>query len=68
MLGGGGFSPAKFWLESVELVRSGDFGSFEIGRIERLVKDNSAFLLRKWYEYFGNSTERSDGPDGESGR
>ena len=63
-----GLTPAKFWLESVELVKSGDFGSYEVGRIERLVKDNSTFLLRKWHEYFGKSTERSDGPDRESGR
>ena len=45
---------AKFWLEPVRLERSRGFGRAEIGRVERLVAENAAFLLRAWHEYFGD--------------
>jgi hypothetical protein len=45
---------AKFWLEPVRLEKSRGFGRAEIGRIERLVAENAAFLLRSWHEYFGD--------------
>ena len=45
---------AKFWLEPVRLENSRGFGRVEIGRIERLVTENAAFLARTWHEYFGN--------------
>jgi Domain of unknown function (DUF4160) len=45
---------AKFWLEPVRLENSRGFGRPEIGRIERLVVGNAAFLLRSWHEYFGD--------------
>jgi hypothetical protein len=63
-----GLRAGKFWLEPVRLERSGDFGSVEIRLVERLVRENSTLLLRKWHEYFGNATERNDGPQRESGR
>ncbi len=44
---------AKFWLEPVRLERSRGFGRTEIGRVEKLVAENAALLLRSWYEYFG---------------
>ena len=43
---------AKFWLEPVRLEGSRGFGRVEIGRIQRLVEENAAFLLRSWHEYF----------------
>src|ERR1017187_8338613 len=45
---------AKFWLEPVRLEKSRGFGRVELGRIQRLVEENAAFLLRLWHEYFGN--------------
>ena len=45
---------AKFWLEPVRLERSRSFSRVEIGRIERLVAENAALLLRAWHEYFGD--------------
>jgi len=45
---------AKFWLEPVRLEKSRDFGRVEIGRIQGLVEEDSAFLLRSWHEYFGD--------------
>jgi hypothetical protein len=44
---------AKFWLEPVRLEKSRGFGRTEIARIERLVAENAAILLRSWHEYFG---------------
>ena len=45
---------AKFWLEPVRLETSRGFGRAEIVRIERLVAENAALLLRLWHEYFGS--------------
>ena len=36
------------------LDKSRGFGRVEIGRIERVVAENAALLLRSWHEYFGN--------------
>jgi len=36
---------AKFWLEPVRLEKSRGFGRAEIGRIERPVAENAAFLV-----------------------
>jgi hypothetical protein len=44
----------KFWLDPVRLERSRGFGRTEIRRIESLVAENAAFLLRVWHEYFGD--------------
>ena len=43
---------AKFWLSPVRLARSGGFGAAELLRIERLVIERQALLLRAWDEYF----------------
>ena len=45
---------AKLWLEPVRIDSSRGFGRTEIGRIQRLAEEHAAFLLRSWYEYFGN--------------
>jgi hypothetical protein len=44
---------AKFWLEPVRLESSRGFVRVEIGRVQRLVEENTGFLLRSWHEYFG---------------
>ena len=43
---------AKFWLSPVRLSRSGGFGAAELLRIERLVVERQALLVRVWDEYF----------------
>jgi hypothetical protein len=45
---------AKLWLEPVRLEESHGFGRAEIARIQRLVEENAALLLRSWHEYFGD--------------
>jgi hypothetical protein len=43
---------AKFWLDPIRLERSRGFGRAEIHRIQRLVAENNAQLLRSWNDYF----------------
>ena len=45
---------AKFWLDPVCLERSRGFGRTEVRRIEALVEQHAAALLRSWHEYFGD--------------
>jgi hypothetical protein len=45
---------AKFWLDPVRLDASKGFAASELRRIERVVEENEALLLRAWDEYFGN--------------
>jgi len=47
-------SEAKFWLDPVRLERSHGFARTEIRRIEALVGENGALLVRAWHGYFGN--------------
>jgi len=44
----------KFWLDPVRLAESGGFGRAEIRRVEALVRENAADLLRAWNEYFAD--------------
>lgn len=43
---------AKFWLDPVRLERNSRCGPLELRRIQALVEENSALLLRSWNEYF----------------
>jgi hypothetical protein len=45
---------AKFWLDPVRLADSAGFGRVELGRLERLVRENEAELLRRWHVYFAD--------------
>ena len=47
-------SEPKFWLEPVRLEKSRGFNRTKIGRIQRLVEEKAAVLLRTWHEYFGD--------------
>ena len=47
-------SEAKFWIDPVRLERSRGFGRTELRRMEALIVENGAFLVRAWHEYFGN--------------
>jgi hypothetical protein len=44
---------AKFWLDPIRLQSSGGFSRSEIGRIEKLLRDQRAVLMEAWDEYFG---------------
>jgi len=43
---------AKFWLEPVRLQDSGGVSRVEIRRVEGIVDENLAALLRSWDEFF----------------
>jgi hypothetical protein len=47
-------SEAKFWLEPVSLEWSRGFPRAELRRIEDLVSEHAALLVRSWHEFFGN--------------
>lgn len=44
----------SFWLDPVRLDRSMRFAAAEIRRVERVIEENQALLLRARDEYFGN--------------
>jgi len=44
---------AKFWLDPVRLQNGGGYSRNEIGRIDRLVRENEQ-LLRCWNEFFNS--------------
>jgi hypothetical protein len=43
---------AKFWLDPVRLARSVGFSSSELNRIEGMIVQHEAELLRAWNEFF----------------
>ena len=43
---------AKFWLEPVRLQNSGGFSRVEMGRIQKIVGENSAKFMEAWHDYF----------------
>lgn len=45
---------AKFNLEPVELVSSKRFKSSEISEMNKLVQENSEYLIEQWNEFFNN--------------
>lgn len=44
---------AKFWIDPVRLQRSGGFNRNEIGRIHKMIQENSKKIVEAWNEYFG---------------
>ena len=44
---------AKSWLKPVALARNLGFSPRELRRIQRMLIENEATLLEKWYERFG---------------
>jgi hypothetical protein len=45
---------AKFWLDPVELAKTGRVPNHELRRIERLVIEHQAELVEAWNVYFSN--------------
>ena len=45
---------AKFWLEPVQVERSGGFNRSELMDIYRLIVERRELLLQKWHEFFGD--------------
>lgn len=48
-----GDGEAKYWLESLELAWSRGFNERQLRQIERHIRDNLAYLVEAWDEYFG---------------
>ncbi len=46
------FRIAKFWLFPVRLQRSGGFPRVELRRVQKLVEEHEAALMRSWHEFF----------------
>jgi len=44
---------AKFWLEPVQVAKSGDFSGVELNRVAGLVSAHRDQLLEAWHDYFG---------------
>ena len=44
---------AKFWLDPLQLSRSGGINRRDINRIQRLTAENRELLIRAWNDYFG---------------
>ena len=49
-------SVAKFWLDPVDLARSGDFSAHELTKIREMVVEYRQEWLEKWHERDRNST------------
>jgi hypothetical protein len=45
---------SKFWLDPVRLERSHEFSGKELNRIQQIIQDNQATMLRSWNEFFGH--------------
>lgn len=45
---------AKFWLDNVELAESYGFASHRLTRIQSIVEQHQAMMLRKWHDHFGS--------------
>jgi hypothetical protein len=48
-----GENEAKFWLEPLSIVWSHGFNERQLRQIERHVRDNLAYLIEAWDEFFG---------------
>jgi hypothetical protein len=45
---------AKFWLDPVELAKSGRIADNELRRIEKLVIDHRVEFIKAWNDFFSN--------------
>ena len=44
---------AKFWVESITVVRNAGFSVFELREIARIISEYRLDFLRRWNDYFG---------------
>lgn len=49
-----GSDSAKFWLDPVGLARNIGFNAVDLNRLQRVVVENRAELLREWHGYLGS--------------
>lgn len=47
-------SMAKFWLDPVRMAANHGFARPELDRIESLIRDNTALLLKAWHDFFAD--------------
>jgi hypothetical protein len=45
---------AKFWLDPIWLETNHGFSGPELNRIDGLIRDNAALLLKAWHDFFSN--------------
>lgn len=43
---------AKFWLDTIRLQSSGGFNRVELGRIQKIIRENYTELVEAWHGYF----------------
>ncbi len=43
-----------FWLDPVQLEKTGGFKPQELNRIGKLVQENQHYLMERWHEHFGH--------------
>ena len=43
---------AKFWLDPVQLEKSGGFPNHEINSIRKIVEEHETLFLEEWHEFF----------------
>ncbi|MBI1824964.1 MAG: DUF4160 domain-containing protein [Planctomycetes bacterium] len=43
---------AKFWLDPIQLQRSGGFSRSDLAQIEKLLRAKQTELLEAWHDYF----------------
>jgi hypothetical protein len=43
---------AKFWLDPVSLAGKQGLASPELDRVQSLIRDNTALLLKAWHDFF----------------
>jgi hypothetical protein len=49
-----GKKTAKYWLDPVQLAKSSRFAPHELTRIQSLVEEHRAEMLREWNAHFGS--------------
>lgn len=50
-----GSATAKVWLHDTAIARSAGFSAQELGKIQRLVRDEQSSLKEAWNAFFGNT-------------
>ena len=49
-----GNATARIWLQDTAIARSTGFSAQELGKIQRLVRDDQSSLREAWNAFFGN--------------
>ena len=55
---------AKFWLDPPRLETNDRFAGPELNRVEGLIRDNAALLLKAWHDFFADYQPAAPGDNG----